>query len=415
MRRPFLPLAGMLLLGMPTAGLAQDYALPPEGQVIGVLDHHPNVEAARARVESARAAGGMLRAGAHEVTLSGSYMSRDVTGERRYNEFDATVSRAFRLPGKAALDRESGKLGVEVAQNRAEDVRHQTALTLSQLWFDWLGYSELYRGDLINVGTLEKGLKAVERRAELRDAAQLEVDQARAALDQAQAAAAATLAQREEARALLAANFPDLALPQDAPALGDPVLPPEGLAQLYDLVIARSHEIRAADKEAQRLDTVAHRAKADRIADPQIGLRAFRERDGLERGAGVVLSMPLGGGYRKSQAEMATAEAGAARLDLMQARRTVEAMARTDLANVTNRMAAWDRLRASVVSATAATDRTARGYDLGVTDLSDLLLARRQLQEAVRGETEARAAAIQAIVKVRIDSHSIWQGAEEEE
>lgn len=407
-------LAGPALIAWPTIACAESYGLPPEAQVVAALDHHPNVEAARARMSAAGASAEMLKAGTHEVMLSGSYMSRDVTGERRYNEFDATVSRAFRLPGKAALDRESGRLGLEVAQNRMEDVRHETALSLSELWFEWLGSSALYRSDLANVALLDRALKAVERRAELRDAALLDLDQARAALDHARGAAAGTLAQRDQARALLSANFPDLAVPEEAPELGEPELPPEGVASLHDLVIERSHEIRAADKEAQRLDTLAHRAKADRIADPQIGVRAFRERDGLERGAGVVLSMPLGGSYRKAQADMATADAGAARLDLMQARRAVEAMARSDMVNVTNRMTAWDRLRAAMTSATAAADRTARGYDLGVIDLTDLLLARRQMQEAVRGEIEARAAAIAAIMKVRIDSHSIWQGMEEE-
>ncbi len=407
-------LAGAALMAWPVMANAEPYGLPPEAQVVAALDHHPNVEAARARIGAAGASAAMLKASTHEVMLSGSYMSRDVTGERRYNEFDATVSRGFRLPGKAALDRESGRLGVEVAQNRMEDVRHETALSLSDLWFDWLGSSALYHSDLANVALLDKALKAVERRAALRDAALLDVDQARAALDQARGAAAGTLAQRDQARALLSANFPDLPLPDEAPELGDPELPPEGVMRLYDLVIERSHEIRAADKEAQRLDTLAHRAKADRIADPQIGVRAFRERDGLERGAGLVLSMPLGGSYRKAQADMATADAGAARLDLMQARRAVEAMARSDMVNVTNRMAAWDRLRAAMTSATAAADRTARGYDLGVIDLTDLLLARRQMQEAVRSEIEARSAAIAAIVKVRIDSHSIWQGVDEE-
>lgn len=407
-------LAGATLIARPVIACAEPYGLPPEAQVVAALDHHPNVEAARSRIGAAGASAAMLKAGTHEVMLSGSYMSRDVTGERRYNEFDATVSRAFRLPGKAALDRESGRLGMEVAQNRMEDVRHETALSLSQLWFDWLGSSALYRSDLANVALLDKALRAVERRAELRDAALLDVDQARAALDQARGTAAGTLAQRDQARALLSEHFPDLPLSEEAPELGDPELPPEGVARLHDLVIERSHEIRAADKEAQRLDTLAHRAKADRIADPQIGVRAFRERDGLERGAGVVLSMPLGGGYRKAQADMATANAGAARLDLMQARRAVEAMARSDMVNVTNRMAAWDRLRAAMTSAKAAADRTARGYDLGVVDLTDLLLARRQMQEAARGEIEARAAAIAAIVKVRIDSHSIWQGVDEE-
>src|SRR3546814_1499146 len=61
------------------------------------------------------------------------------------------------------------------------------------------------------------------------------------------------------------------------------------LAAMRDLVIERSHEIRAADREAQRLAVVARRIRADRIADPSFGVRLFSERGGMEQGAGIVI------------------------------------------------------------------------------------------------------------------------------
>jgi outer membrane protein TolC len=397
---------GLLL----AAGTARaEPALPPEPAVNAALDAFPGVEAARARITAAQAAGTMLRIGSHEVTLGGSFMSRDVRLERRYDEFDGTLTRAFRLPGKAALDRKAGDLGVDVAENRMEDSRHQAALVLAGLWFDWLEAGELNRTDLATTSLLAQSLRAVQRRAELRDASQLEVDQARAALDQARAQGAASAADMEQARITLAATFPDLPLPVEPPALGSPDLPPAGeLERLRDLVISRSHEIRASDKEAQRLATLAERARKDRIADPTLGLRAFSERSGMERGLGMTFSIPLGGGYRKAEADQAMAQASAGMLDLAVVRREVEATARADMANARNRVLAWQGLAAAAQSASAAAERTARGQELGAIDLADTLAARRLARDAERQEIAARSTAIRALVKLKIDSHVIW-------
>lgn len=392
----------------PVAALAQRADLPPEAEVIAILDNHPTVSAAGARVAAAKAQNDMLRRGSHEVTIAGSYVRRTVDREGGFDEFDTTIGRAFRLPGKAALDRKVGALGIEVAENRAEDVRHQAALTLSGLWYDWLTAGALYRNDMETVSVLETSVQAVRRRRQLRDAADLDIDQANAALAQVRGQTARSLADREQARAMLAATFPELPLPVEPPVLGAPESPEQSLTAMRDLVIARSHEIRAADREAQRLDVVSQRVRADRIADPTFGVRLFSERSGMERGAGIIASIPFGGGYRRSAAEQASAEASAARFDLANAQRMVEATADADLSNARTRMDVWRGMAEAAESALAAAARTQRGQLLGAVDLSDLLYARRQAHDAQRAEIEARGEAVRALTRFQIDSHSIW-------
>ena len=384
-------------------------SLPPEPQVIAALDSHPSVAAAASRVDAARAGASALARGTHEFTLQGSYVSRDVTNEGRFNEFDAQVMRAVRLPGKAQLDRSAGELGVEVAHNRMEDARHQVSLMFAGLWFDWLVSAELRHNELATAKLLEQELRALERRRALRDASQLEVDQAQAALDQALGQAAQTAAGETQARVRLAANFTDLPLPETAPDLGQPELPEQSLEDLRGLVISRSHEILAADREAARLDVVARRSDRDRMADPSVGVRLFSERSGMERGAGLVFQMPLGGGYRKAQAQQASAEANAATFDLASIRRMVEATADADLADVRSRMETWQRFASAVRSAGQAAERSAIGYRLGATDLADLLLIRRQHHDARRMEIMARGDALRALLKLQIDAHVIWK------
>lgn len=392
----------------PIPALAQRADLPPEAQIIAILDGHPTVSAAGARVGAARAQDDMLRRGPHEVTMTGSYIRRTVDREGGYDEFDTTIGRAFRLPGKAALDRKAGALGIEVAENRAEDVRHQAALVLAGQWYDWLTAGALNRSDRETVAVLETAVQAVRRRRQLRDAGDLDIDQANAALGVAQGQAAASRALMEQARAMLAATFPDLPLPVEPPALGVPDLPAQPLTVMRDLVIDRSHEIRAADREAQRLGIVSQRVRADRIADPTFGVRLFSERSGMERGAGLVASIPLGGGYRRAAADQASAEANAARFDLANVQRSVEATANADLSNARSQMEVWQGMDAAAASTEAAAARTERGHVLGAIDLSDMLYARRQAHDARRAEIEARSAAVRALIKLEIDSHSIW-------
>lgn len=408
----YLALAMALCAG---AARAQRADLPPDEAVRAVLDRHPGVEAALARVAAARAAGRMLRYGPDQLTLEAGYARRDVLGEGWRDEYDARLSRSFRLPGKAMLDRRAGALGIEVAENRMQDVRHQAALLLAGLWHDWLTAASHARNDEQAAEALQQALDAVRQRQQQRDAAALEVDQALAALAQARAQAVASRALREEARALLAASFPELPLPAEPPELAAPALPERGLERMRDQVIERSHEILAAEREAARLGVVSRRSQADRIGDPSFGVRLFREQGGLERGAGLVASIPFGGGSRSAAAEQASAEANAARLDLAQVERGVRATAEADLSNARGRFETWQSADQSARSTDEALARMLQGHALGGIDLADLLYARRQANEARRYEIDARSAANRAFLKLAIDSHNIWSAEVEED
>src|SRR3546814_3480155 len=132
MRSPIV-LGAFLALLTPAGVLAQRADLPPVEKVAEALDNHPSVAAARARVDAARADRDMLAKGSHEIAVAGSYVRRSVDREGGYDEFDATISRPFRLPGKAALDREAGALGIEVAENRMEDRSEEHTSELQSL------------------------------------------------------------------------------------------------------------------------------------------------------------------------------------------------------------------------------------------------------------------------------------------
>ncbi|MDE8653132.1 TolC family protein [Novosphingobium album (ex Liu et al. 2023)] len=409
MRKAILLAAAALTL---PAALRAEPGLPDPAAVIAALDAHPSVQAAQARTGAARAEARALARGSHEITLSGSYVNRAVDREGHYDEYDAQLLRAVRLPGKARLDREIGAFGVAAAENRAEDVRHQTAVLLSESWWDWLGAAQEARVDRQAVENYAKLLDAVRRRVALRDAAQLEADQTEALLGSARLAAEQSQGREALARARLAAQFPTLPLPASPEPVPQPSLPEAGLAALGQLVIARSHEIAAADAQASRTDAAARRARADRVADPSLGVRLFSEREGAERGAGVLFSIPLGGGHRQALADQAEAEASAARADVTATHYAVTEMAEGDMALARYSFAAWQRAREGLDAQIAALTKLRLGHKAGEIDLADELLGERQVHDAFRAEAQARTEAMRALTRLRIDSHEIWIGEE---
>lgn len=403
--------AWLLLAGIAAPALAQGDGtsdLPPPELVIRALDGAPGVEAAVARVGAARAGEDALRRGEHEVTAQGTLSRRSVDRDRDYVEYDTTVSRAFRLPGKAALDRRAGALGVDIAQNRMEDARHQAALTLATLWYDWLGAGERHRNALVLVGNQRALVQATGRRVELRDAATLDLEQANAALALAEAQVEDAAAERDRARILLAVRFPEFALPVEAPRLRDPALPAEGFERLQALIVERSHEIGAAVGTADRQSVLARRARADRIADPSLGVRLFSERGGEEQGAGLYASLPFGGGHRRALASQAEAEARAAHAERIGVEREIAGNAAADVAETRARLAAWRASAQAVRSAEASAALSSRGQQLGAIDLTDRLYAERQANESRAQEITARAAAARLLAKLRIDAHTLW-------
>lgn len=403
--RALLCLLPLLALAAP---LAAEPGLPDAAAVDLALDAHPGVAAARERVRAARARAAGLARGAHELTFTGSYVRRAVDREADYPEYDAQLSRAIRLPGKARLDREIGQYGIEAAENLAEDARRQAALLLAGHWFDWLAAAAQHRVDQAAVDNYARALTAVRRRMELRDASQLEVDQASAALATARLAAEQSAGLASLARTRLATQFPALPLPVEAPELPVPEFAEARLSQLRDQVIGKSHEIAAATAEARRMAAAAARADSDRLADPSIGLRLFSERGGAERGLGVIFSIPLGGGHRRALADEAAAGAAAAAAEEQLARVNVQETADSDLAQARYRLASWERARAAVEAQMAALLKLRRGHELGEIDLADLLAGERLVHDAFRIEASARVEAIRAITRLRIDSHELW-------
>ena len=397
-----------LLVAAPALGQGTGDVLPDPAVVEQAIASDPVVVAAEARLSAARATARALAAGSHEFTASATIGRREVNRVSDFTEYDISLTKPIRLPGKARLDRRAGDAGVRAADNRADDARHQATIRLSEHWWDWLGAAAERRVLVSSAETLGKAVEAVSRRRALRDAASMELELAEAALATARAAARAAAGREAAARAALIAQFPGLPLPAAAPVMPAPALPPEGLAALGALVAQRSHEIGAAMAEAEMAALLAERARRERIPDPSVGLRGFSEFSGAERGVGLLLSIPIGGRHRQALADQAAAEAQASRAQATMIRHDIESLAGRDVAAAEAGFAAWEDALLARTRSRAAADRAARGHALGGLDLAERLYAERVAQEAALAETLARTEAWRAITRLRIDSHTLW-------
>lgn len=405
-----LVLAWPLLMAAPLLAQTSDQSLTglSDTAVVEAIESHPRSRAADARVEAARQEANALRATQNEFTLSGDVSRRTIEDEGRYAEYTVSLERPIRLPGKSALDRKAGILGVRVAELRAEDARHQLALQLNELWWDWVAAAAEATTLAQTQQTLERAYRAVDSQVRVQDAAQVDADRAMAEAAMNRAGLDAALSGAGIARERLAAQFPQLALPAQAPPLTQPGQPPAELARLREAVMTCNHELPAALAESERLAALAERSSRNRIADPTIGAQFFSERGGLERGAGIVFSMPIGGRYRAALSDQAAAEAQVAAAEAASARFDVMEMATTDYSAALGTVQAWKATAAAAASSRRAADRLEAGNRLGHVDLADLLLAERQAKDAALAETRARAAALRAETKLRIDAHQLW-------
>ena len=209
-------------------------------------------------------------------------------------------------------------------------------------------------------------------------------------------------------RAALANNFPTLLLPSHVPKVGEP----QGLTETPETwvarIIQRSHEIAAIEADAAQADALAARARADRLPDPTLGLRAMNDRGGAERVMGLVFNMPIGGRHRAAMADADSANAAALHGDAAAMRQDIEREADQSVRMVEQLRAQWLAQQRALAASNDASRRIRRGWELGELPLSEWLLAERTHRQIAFAEASARADAEQARLRVLVDSHELW-------
>lgn len=389
---------------------AQSFLPPPE-LVEQALQQQAEVlasESQRAATESTARAVSM---GSYEFETTIAPLRRRTDRDGDFDEYEVQLSRSIRLPGKASLDREMAAKMRTVASLEHQAAVRAAGERLLELWMGWLRAAATDEVAREQEASLQTEYEALATRVRMGDAAQLDLDLFNAELAQARVTRLRSETALALARRALRAEFPQIPLPHTAPTI--PL--PQQLDGANDTLSARIMEasltVQAKEADAARQSVSAARARADRIADPTLGVRFLDESNGEERSVGLVVTVPFGGGYRRQLAAAEHASARAAQQLAQAVRRDAQREADTQVAYARDSFLQWAAQRTARTAMDTAAGRVHRAWELGQTGLVDRLLAERRARETAYQELAVRADVHEAQLRVRLAIGELWRFA----
>ncbi|MEE8616454.1 MAG: TolC family protein [Roseateles sp.] len=387
---------------VPTPGF-----LPSTAQASAWIEADPAVARARLAAEAANHGGAAIAAGPHEWTarVQGQRRSYQDSGARS-NEWTAALERAIRVNGKAGLDRQLRDLEVELGRARLGEARHEAARTLADAWTGVIVAKRQHALLRDQLAIAMSNLDVVTKRQRAGDASALDSNVAQGDIGSIARDVSQAATEVVKAEATLRVRF--AAVVPDGIVLPPPQTPVWPEAQWRERVLEEADPIKTAETEWRRAGVTAARARADRIADPTVGVFAANEAMRNERVVGLSISIPFGGSYRSARALQAGKETDALQAALDQTRREIELEAAQTYAEATGSLERW-RIASETARLSAESARLMqRAYGLGAADLQALLLARRQATDAARAAVQAQGEAVRWEMRLLIDAHLIW-------
>lgn len=413
MMKRLLPL-GLLFL-LQSASADEMSGLPPPHQVEQALAHNLRVLEAAINLNVELANQEIRDSGSHEFNLrAGSAQRRISATGQQLKEWDVSLERPFRLPHKMGIDRDIGVASVAAARAGMDDARHEASRNLLQLWFDLLrahAQSEIWAQQY---QILQQQRDIVEKRYRAGDAPKMELHQAEAVAAQA----AMLLTQQQLNEQLIVgtfkANFPQIDT-QSLPETATPKVVVGSATEWRQRILADNHELEMAQEQARTQALIASRSRADRLADPTLGIRHANEMGGNEKVTGVYVSLPFSFGQRGATAIAATHQAEAAHERAAFVQRRLESDIESAWLRANSSFQRWSQAREAAQIAVQNAALSRKAYQLGELGLTDTLNAGRLAMDAQLAERLARLDANEAHYRLQLDAHEIWQDTHEDE
>lgn len=389
------------------AAHASDW-LPPEQAARESVLGHPANTAAMAAQGGQYARAEAIRTGPAETQLRLTPQYRHVRDpSENFAEGQVGVERPLRLWGKAGADAALADATIHSADIGLQDARHELSRELLSLWFGALRARTEVQAQSSALEQAMDLVRIVQSRVQHGDAAVLDLQLATSDMERTRAAAVAAQAGERGAVAAMRVRLPLVrlpdALPQRLPAAieGDRA----GLRQSY---IQASHELRLAQAEGERVQHLARRVGLERYPDPTVGAFVSIERGGAERIAGVNLIVPLGGTYRRANAQAAAADATQAAARYRQAELKAESEFDMQWELMQGNRQAADAMLAASAQQESAYDKVKRAYAMGEAGVAEVLAAKRAHDEVRRQARLAMIDAAQSMYRLELDLHRMW-------
>lgn len=294
---------------------------------------------------------------------------------------------------------------------RLGEARHEAARTLADAWTGVIVAKRQHALLRDQLAIAMSNLDVVTKRQRAGDASALDSNVAQGDIGSIARDVSQAATEVVKAEATLRVRF--AAVVPDGIVLPPPQTPVWPEAQWRERVLEEADPIKTAETEWRRAGVTAARARADRIADPTVGVFAANEAMRNERVVGLSISIPFGGSYRSARALQAGKETDALQAALDQTRREIELEAAQTYAEATGSLERW-RIASETARLSAESARLMqRAYGLGAADLQALLLARRQATDAARAAVQAQGEAVRWEMRLLIDAHLIWDLAQD--
>lgn len=368
----------------------------------------PEMQAASAGLDKADATARRLRAGPYEFELSGTAGNRYVetvtandpfaTGAD-YFEWSGGISRSVRLPGKRRMDQELAQLERDLADAGLQVARRDVQVQFAQAWNGWQAAAQQAQVSVGIANAAQEIAKMEQEKVDRGASRQVDADRLQAQAEQAGLAAAQANIQAQKTRAELVAMYPSVEFPVSPAEYVPHEAEINALLARADIVTPARKVAALSEKKAQLL---ARRARADRMADPTLGVEFSDEFGGKEQSVRARISIPIGGASRSAAASEAENEARiwAARLRSLDlktqaARKSALQAARSSLQSVATAQNYVD-LSQSVL------ERLQKAHALGAVPVTELVIARRTVQEAQLALGRERSAAASAYLNLQI-------------
>jgi outer membrane protein TolC len=404
----FLLVIFSLCAGQAIAEVGNHPDLPPPNQVVDALNNHIFVLTAQTGMKIEQVNQRKLRSGNYEFSVRAGAGKRKIANpDDRLNEWDVSIERPLRLPNKMLIDSDLGEEGINRADQALGDAYHETGRTLLHLWFNWLREQTQAKQWLQQVNILEQQAAVTEKRFKAGDAPNMEWKQAQAAVSQANVFRQQAVLRAQLAGAEISRQFPGILLPS-TPTLFEPIPIAQELGYWQNEILNHNHEIELARSEKRIQQLLASKSRAERIPDPTIGLRYANEMGGNEKVTSVYLSVPVSFGLRGMNAQHAEYMAEIAGNREAAVRRRLENDVRAAYAQAVSSYQTWLQAREAAESLRKNADLVTRAYNLGESNLSDTLTARRLALESTLAENITQMDANESSYRLQLDAHQFW-------
>jgi cobalt-zinc-cadmium efflux system outer membrane protein len=390
------------------AGAQADY-LPDPKAAEAALWAVPGVAQARGEFAAQTLRGESLQHGRNEWTAGADVAQRRIQTGPRDNqaEWGLALSRPLRLPARADADRALGGAVAAYAEANLGEALHESGRQLLAQWFDWLAEASQSQLWQAQIALAEQQLATVETRIRLGEAPRAERVNAEAALAQVRLQQQQAAAHEQRARNRLRAQFPELPVTADG-TLPQPV-PADGTADDYvDAVLAHSHELMRARRQAEMLQAEARQFASRRGVDPSVGVFYRSEAAGDERVMGLNVGLTLPGAARRTDQQAAEQLSATAQDAADQLEQRLRQEARADFEAAAAQVASWQQADRAAQALAEAAQLAARAYSLGEGSLDQVLLGRRLALEGQLMAQQAQLAALSANARLELDAHQLW-------